>query len=173
MTLSNQQQPGWFFPLIPNISQIQNSGGGLPQRQVINFTVGVTATDDPVNGRTNVAIVGGSYVGVITSPGTYAVSPGEELYLDLFTIGGNVILTTAGIGVEGGFSVTLVDPTNSGVGGFTCTLHPITPGNHIDATYPPSGPSSPGTLTTSAVLTAIGEGGSYRSPDGTNLWLRP
>jgi hypothetical protein len=84
--MSNQQQPGWFFPLIPNISQIQNSGGGLPQRQAINFTgQGVTATDDPVNGRTNVAITGGGI-----APGQTPISLVNGLNDNVSVPGGTV-----------------------------------------------------------------------------------
>ena len=100
----------------------------------------------------------------ITTPGTYAAVPGGEYYLDLFTIGGNVIFTTAGIGEGQGFFVKLIDPTSSGTGGHTCTIQPIVAGNHIEDQ------NNPGELTSSYVLSQVGQSVAPESNDGTNLW---
>jgi hypothetical protein len=96
----------------------------------------------------------------ITSPGTYTAAANTHYYVNLGTAGGNVTLTTASIGSGQSFSVKLI----GSLGGFTCTISPITAGSHIESL------SSPGTLTTSMVLNVLGEEVTLESPDGTNLY---
>jgi hypothetical protein len=114
-------------------------------------------------------------IGSITTAGTYHVQPGDEYYIDLGgTVHGNVLLLTDDIDSGQGFYWEIVDPSGVGTGGHNVTIYPIggSGSDAIDAVYPASGPSSPGTLTNLCVANAVGEGCFFRSPDGTNLWSR-
>lgn len=106
----------------------------------------------------------------ITSSGTYAAVAGASYYINLNACGGNVTLTTGALltaGIGSGFYVKLI--VSVGVS-YTCTISPMVAGSHIEAVYPPTGPSLPGTLTTSMVLSVVGEDALLRNVDGTNLW---
>jgi hypothetical protein len=166
----------WATALIANIKSIFANGAVLPQRYNLNFSgSGVTVTDDPVNLRTNVAITGGAAPAQVTisASGPVTAQNGYEYFVNLFAAGGNVSFVTTALTAAQSFSIYVIDPAGSGTGGHSCTIAPIVAGAHIDALFPPSGPSAPGTLTTSAVLTAVGESISLTTPDGTNLWGVP
>ena len=117
------------------------------------------------------APAGGGTQTFISAPGTYAIATGTQYFVNLFA--GNVVFTTSTLTTGNLFSVYIISPTGAGTSGHSCTISPISAGNHIDALFPPAGPALPGTLTSSAVLNAVGESISLTTPDGVNLWGTP
>jgi hypothetical protein len=120
---------------------------------------GTTVLTD-ISGVLSWAAPGSVAIVSITTSGTHAVAANTHYYVNLGTAGGNVTLTTAAIGSGQSFSVKLI----GSLGGFTCTISPITAGSHIESL------SSPGTLSTSMILNVLGEEVTLESPDGTNLY---
>lgn len=99
----------------------------------------------------------------ISTTTTATVLAGSVTYVNLSSAGVTVVLNPSGImaGVYG-FAVKLI---GSSIGaGSTCTINPMVAGSHIESRV------TPGSLTTSLVLGAPGDGVTLGSPDGINLY---
>ena len=159
----------WLDLYFIGITTIQNNGGAVPQRPILDI-IGATVADDAIGNRTKVTVAGFPTTPVlVTTSGPVTAQNNYEYYVDLNAAGGNVTFTTSALSANQGFGVYLINAT----GGHSCTISPISAGSHIDAVYPPSGPSAPGTLTTSLVMSVVGSGISLLTPDGVNLWSQP
>ena len=64
------QRPGAGINNAAGTFVVQNNGSALAQRSTLNFTSGLTPTDDPTNGRINLAVTPGNGVS-----GTFATRP--------------------------------------------------------------------------------------------------
>jgi hypothetical protein len=174
--MTTQLPGGWLDNYFSPIQTVFDGNTPLPQEPAIVFVGAESIVDNPSQGQTVVTLPAGSESTtqvIVDVFGNVTAQNNYEYFVDLYTAGGAVTFVTSSLLTGQGFSVYLIDPTGSGTGGRVCTIQPITPGNHIDALFPPSGPVAPGTLTTSAVLNAVGESISLTTPDGTNLWGVP
>lgn len=106
----------------------------------------------------------GPLIVIVNAGGAQAVTvrAGYYVYVDLLATGGNVTLNPTGIGAAFlGFTVKLI---GASIGAYTCTINPMVAGSHIESRV------APGSLTTSLVLGAPGDGVTLGSPDGINLY---
>jgi hypothetical protein len=166
----------WLDKFFIGVQFIQNNGVTLPQQPIVDIVGATSIVNDATNTRTVVTITptpAAPTQVTVSASGPVTAQNGYEYFVNLYAAGGNVTFATSALTASQSFSVYIIDPSGSGTGGHSCTISPITAGNHIDALFPPSGPVAPGTLTTSAVLNAVGESISLTTPDGTNLWGTP
>jgi hypothetical protein len=159
----------WIDKFFIGYQFVQNNGVTLPQEPYLDIIGATSVVDDPTNQRTKVTVSPFATTQVnVTASGAVTAQNGYEYFVNLTAAGGNVTFTTAGLTAGQSFSVYLIVGVGSS---YTCTINPITAGSHIEALYPPGGgAAAPGTLTTSLVMTAIGEGVSLTTFDGVNLW---
>lgn len=71
----------WLDALITGVKNISNSGTLLPTRSGLNFTTGLTATDNPTTGNTDVSSTAGSASNVLPLPIAGAASAGSDAAL--------------------------------------------------------------------------------------------